>query len=78
MSKLKLIKLAVVAREEDVDEIAREMEKSHIAQMGFYTFDCGGVEDLADEDLDFIIDELPDWLIDELEQEQKIADQLRY
>lgn len=68
MSKLKLIKLAVVAREEDVDEIAIEMEKSHIAQMGFYTFDCGAVEDLTDEDLDFIVDELPDWLVDETTQ----------
>jgi len=48
----------VVQNEEEAQSLARQMEKSYIAQQGLYVLDCGSVEKLSEEETEIVISEL--------------------
>lgn len=65
---MKKVTLTVAVRNEtDANYLARQMEKSMIAQEGLYTLSCGHIEDLTKDEKELVEGELPDYLLDEEE-----------
>ncbi len=57
--KLKKVTLEVIVKEEFADSVSKEMERSHLAQEGVYTLNCGGVSDLTKEELEEVESQVP-------------------
>ena len=47
---MKKVTLTVIAHDKDANVIAREMEKSYVAQLGVFTLACGDIQSLTKED----------------------------
>ena len=47
---MKKVTLTVITHDKDANVIAREMEKSYVAQLGIFTLACGDIQNLTKED----------------------------
>jgi hypothetical protein len=66
MKNLKLITLSVVVENTDVDFVSKEMENSPLAEMGYYTMQCGDVRDLTKKEIKEILSQLPEEVVDDI------------
>ena len=57
---MKKVAISIVVKTEvDAKILAREMEKSYIAQQGVYTLVCGDIEDLTEDEKHLVFSEVP-------------------
>ncbi len=61
-----VLTISVVVDRSEANYISRQMEKSHIAQEGIYTLNCGGERELTDDEITLVETETPtEYLFDE-------------
>jgi hypothetical protein len=64
---MKKVTLTVVVRDEDEgNALARQMEKSPIAQEGIFTLTCGDVQDLTEEERDEVESQVPPEILEDI------------
>ena len=61
---MKKVTLTVVVTDEtEANGLARQMSKSHLAQEGIFTLECGGIDDLTEDELDEVFSQVDEVLL---------------
>ena len=61
---MKIVTLKVVVKDELVEVVSKEFEKSSLSQEGVYTLDCGSISELNESEMEEVVSQIPDNYLD--------------